>query len=175
MWEEEKREREREKVESSSLKCVGECELVSRESPLSVARGVPPSVILSARPYFVAHAHAPSLACTHAAVHACLRARTHGSSRISVPPITHGAGPTAQISRVFWPVKVSHTADGHISRFTCLFPVRTLICFTIGELQACVLMSMFFWKKKAIMALLLKSHAAVRSFVIIQITYYDIK
>lgn len=39
-----------------SMKCVGECELVSRESPLSVALGVPPSVILSVRPYFVAHA-----------------------------------------------------------------------------------------------------------------------
>lgn len=73
------KEKEKERRLSSSLKCVGECELVSRESPLSVASGVPPSVILSARPYFVVHAHAPSIACTHAAavaVHACERART---------------------------------------------------------------------------------------------------
>lgn len=60
---------------------MGECELVSRESPLSVALGVLPSVILSARPYFVAHAHAPSLAYTRASVHARARARaTHRAS-----------------------------------------------------------------------------------------------
>lgn len=46
--------------EDRAWKCVGECELVSRESPLSVARGLLPSVILSARPYFVESARARS-------------------------------------------------------------------------------------------------------------------
>lgn len=39
--------------EGELLKDVGEYEVVSRESPLSVAQGVLSSVILSARPYFV--------------------------------------------------------------------------------------------------------------------------
>lgn len=80
------REKEKERRLRSSLKCVGECELVSRESPLSVAPGVPPSVILSARPYFVAHAHAPSLAYTRARARLIAHQRSANHARRGARP-----------------------------------------------------------------------------------------
>lgn len=120
-----RREKEKERRLRSSLKCVGECELVSRESPLSVAPGVPPSVILSARPYFVAHAHAPSLACTHAAVHACSRA-AHRASAFRQSRTARG--PAAQMSRVFFFLvsqSVTHGRRSYIAIY--VFVSRTYV------------------------------------------------
>ena len=141
-----RREKEKEKEErlSSSLKCVGECELVSRESPLSVAPGIPPSVILSARPYFVVHAHAPSIACTHAAVVAGTRVRARASaSRISVPPIMPDR---ANEPRFLTSQSVTHSRRSYIAIY--VFVSRALICFTIKRLQVRMPRTLVFFEKQ---------------------------
>lgn len=79
--EEGKGDREKERRLSRSLKCVGECELVSRESPLSVALGVPPSVILSVRPYFVARTHTHRRSRARTRPYTCARASAFRQSQ----------------------------------------------------------------------------------------------